>query len=61
MGFLGPEEVVFYSQDNKAKVPIGLAVANNKVSLVMHVTYKVKLPDHNCKATQAGIISVTCR
>ena len=47
MGFLGPEEVVFYSQDNKAKVPIGLAVANNKAPLVMHVTYKVKLPDHN--------------
>ena len=45
-GFLGPEEVIFHSQD-KAKVPIGLTAANKQAPLVMHVEYKVKLPDHD--------------
>ena len=46
-GFLSPEEVIFHSQDDKAKVPIGLTAANIQVPLVMHVEYKVKLPDHD--------------
>ena len=40
-GFLGPEEVIFHSQDDKAKVPIGLTAANKQAPLVMHVEYKV--------------------
>ncbi len=58
-GFLGPEEVIFHSQDDKAKVSIGLTAANKQAPLVMHVEYKVKLPDHGlrkCEATQACII-----
>ena len=35
--FLGPEEVIFHSQDDKVKVPIGLTTANKQVLLVMHV------------------------
>ena len=46
-GFLGPEEVIFHSQDNKAKFPIGLTAANKQAPLVMHVEYKVKLPDQD--------------
>ena len=46
-GFLHPAEVIFHSQDNKAKVPIGLTAANRRAPLVMHVEYKVKLPNHD--------------
>ena len=46
-GFLGPEEVIFHSQNDNAKVPIGLTAANKQAPLVMHVEYKVKLLDHD--------------
>ena len=46
-GFLAPKEVVFHSQDDKTKAPIGLTTANTPVPLVMHVEYKVKLPDYD--------------
>ena len=46
-GFLAPEEVIFHSQDNKAKLSIGLTVAYKQAPLAMHVEYKVKLPDHD--------------
>ncbi|GBL99358.1 hypothetical protein AVEN_206775-1 [Araneus ventricosus] len=45
--FLGPLEVCFISQDDKARVPIGLTAANKQSPLIMHVKYKVSLPDHN--------------
>ena len=51
-GFHGPEEVIFYSQDNKANVPIRLTAANKQVPLVIHVEYNVKLPDHNFVITK---------
>ena len=44
---LGPSEVCFLSQDDKARVPIGLTAANKQSPLVMHVEYRVKLPDHD--------------
>ena len=45
--FLGPEEVIFHSQDDQTKDPIGLTAANKQAPLVMHTEYKVKLPDHD--------------
>ena len=45
--FLGPEEVTFHSQDDKAKVPIGIPAAKKHVPLLMHLEYKVQLPDHD--------------
>ncbi|KAJ8884678.1 hypothetical protein PR048_016536 [Dryococelus australis] len=36
-----------YFCDDKARVPIGLIVANKQVPLVMHVEYKVSLSDHD--------------
>ena len=45
-GFLGPEEVIFHSQD-KTKLSIELTAANKQVPLVMHVEYKFRLPDHD--------------
>ena len=44
---LGPNEVVFHSQDDKCRVPIGLTAANMQAPLVMHMEYKIKLSDHD--------------
>jgi len=44
---LGPDEVCFISQDDKCRVPIGLVAANKQSPLLMHVEYKVSLPDHD--------------
>ncbi|CAG5001387.1 unnamed protein product [Parnassius apollo] len=42
---LGPKQVFFLSQDDKARVPIGLTAANKQAPLLMHVEYRVSLPD----------------
>ncbi|KAJ6634591.1 hypothetical protein Bhyg_13166 [Pseudolycoriella hygida] len=41
---LGPDDVIYLSQDDKAKVPIA---ASKQGPLLMHMQYRVKLPDHN--------------
>ena len=43
---LGPEEVVFHSMDDKAKVPIGITAAGKQTPLLMHMEYQVTLPDY---------------
>ena len=44
---LGPNQVSLVSQDDKARVPIGLTAANKQAPLLMHVEYRVSLPDHD--------------
>ena len=44
---LGPNETFFMSQDDKARVPIGLTAANKQSPFLMHVDYRVSLPDHD--------------
>ena len=44
---LGPNKVIYLFQDDKARVPIGLTAANKQAPLLMHVEYKVSLPDHD--------------
>lgn len=44
---LGPAQVLFLSQDDKARVPIGLTAANKQAPLLMHMEYRVSLPDHD--------------
>lgn len=44
---LGPEQVVFISQDDKAKVPIGKTAAKVQAPVLMHLSYKVRLDDHD--------------
>ena len=46
-GFLCPEEVIFHSQDDKAKGSIRLTATNKQALLVMHIECNVRLPDHN--------------
>ena len=44
---LGPRQVFFISQDDKARVPIGLKAANKQSPILMHLQYRVKLSDHD--------------
>ena len=44
---LGPLEICFNSQDGKCRVPIDLNAANKQSPLLMHVEYRVSLPDHD--------------
>ena len=44
---LGPHDVACLSQDDKAKVPLGLPAANKQSTIVMNMEYRVKLPDHD--------------
>jgi hypothetical protein len=47
VSILGPKVCNFISCDDKAHVPLGLAAASKQSPLMMHVEYKVKLPDHD--------------
>lgn len=42
-----PDSVFYLSQDDKARVPLGLPVSKKQTALVMHVDYRVTLPDHD--------------
>ena len=46
-GVLGPGDVTFRSQNDKAKVQIGLTAASKEAPLLRHIEYKVILPDHD--------------
>ena len=45
--YYGEGCVFFLSQDDKARVPLGLPAANKQVRVVMHLQYRIKLPDHD--------------
>ena len=45
--FLGPTQVGFISQDDKAHIPLGLTAANKQAPILMHMDYKVRLADHD--------------
>ena len=45
--FFGPQSVLFLSKDDKARVLLGLAAASLQAPILMHMEYKVRLPDHN--------------
>ena len=39
--------MTFHSQDDKAKVPIGLTAASKQAPMFMHMEYQVTLPNHD--------------
>lgn len=43
----GNDVVFFLSQDDKCKVPIGLPAAKIQAPMLMHLDYRVRLPDHD--------------
>lgn len=56
--FLGPQQVAFVSQDDKARVPIGITAAHKQTPILMHVEYRVILPDHDwVKASKHKLIT----
>lgn len=44
---LGSDVVFFLSQDDKARIPIGLTAARKQAPLMMHLEYRIRLPDHD--------------
>ena len=46
-GILGPAKVTLHSQDDNAKVLIRITEASKQAPLLMHMEYKVILPDHD--------------
>jgi hypothetical protein len=44
---LGPQQVCFLSQDDKARVALGLPAANKQSPILMHMQYRITLPDHD--------------
>ena len=44
---LGPKQDCYLSQDDKSRVPIGVTAAHKQTTFLMHVEYRVKLPDHD--------------
>lgn len=44
---LGNRQVAFLSQDDKARVPIGITAANKQAPFLMSIEYRVALPDHD--------------
>lgn len=47
VSMLGPKQVAYISQDDKAWVKIGITAANKQAPRMMHVEYRIKLPDHD--------------
>ena len=59
-GLVGPREVTFHSQDDKASAPIGITAASKQAPLLMHMEYKVILPDHDlCGGIAAQVNSIS--
>lgn len=44
---LGPKQVLFLSQDDKARIPLGVTAVKKQAAVVMHMHYRVTLPDHD--------------
>lgn len=44
---LGPNQVFFLSQDDKSRIPLGITAANKQAAVVMHMDYRITLPDHD--------------
>ena len=43
----GNQNMFFLSQDDKARIPLGLPVSKKQTAILIHLEYKVLLPDHN--------------
>lgn len=44
---MGDECVFFLSQDDKARVPLGLPAAHKQAPILMHTEYAIRLLDHD--------------
>ena len=54
----GSDNVFVLSVDDKAKVPIGVTAVTKQAPLIIHASYKIRLPDHDfMKATKHKLIA----
>ena len=44
--WLGPKYCLYLSPDDKASCPMGIPAATRQGQVLMHLDYKLKLPDH---------------
>lgn len=44
---MGSQCTFFLSQDDKARIPLGLPAASKQAPLLMHLEYRIQLPDHD--------------
>ena len=49
---MGPNMALFFSNDDKTKVPLDVAAATLQVPILMYLEYKVRLPDHDVLRVQ---------
>jgi hypothetical protein len=47
VSIFGNDCVFYLSQDDKCKVPLGLPAARIQAPMLMHLDYRVQLPDHD--------------
>ena len=47
--FIGPQAVLYGSQDDKSSVPLGVIAAKKQSSILMSLRCRVRLPDHDFK------------
>ncbi|CAF1029781.1 unnamed protein product [Adineta ricciae] len=47
ISIFGNDCVLYLSQDDKCKVPIGLPAARAQAPMLMHLDYRIRLPDHD--------------
>ena len=47
VNLFGDNDVFFLSHDNKARAPLGLPISKKQTAILMHLEYKVMLPDHD--------------
>lgn len=45
--YLGPKQACFVSQDDKCRVPLGMTICTKQGQILMHVQYRIQLPDHD--------------
>ena len=43
----GRDAMIFLSNDDKARIPLGLTTASKQAHMLMSLRYKVRLPDHD--------------
>lgn len=54
---LGPNQVIFLSQDDKARVPLGITAANKQTPMLMHLEYQVSYFHQNFEVTICSHLS----
>ena len=43
----GSEAILYLSNDDKARVALGITAAKSQGNVLMHVEWKIRLPDHD--------------